>query len=115
MEMSSVATAKVSEDRELLNELKQASPTSHINAVGLFFDEAKGPIESLADRVRAASKDGKTKLEGIPELKIVTYLELAGMTVVSGSAEAIAKALELDCVRGATKGDRPIFRGAIRE
>jgi hypothetical protein len=115
MEMSSVATAKVSDDRELLNELRQASPNSRINNISLWIDGGKGPIESLADRVRAASQDGKTKLEAIPDLKIVTYLELAGMTVVSGSAEAIAKALELDCVSGATRGDRPIFQGASRQ
>jgi hypothetical protein len=114
MEISNVAAAKVSEDRELLNELRQATPNSRINNVFLFIDSGKGPIDTLADRVRAASQATKTRLEAIPDLKIVTYLELMG-TMVSGTADAIAKALELDHVSGATKGDRPIFRGAIRQ
>jgi hypothetical protein len=114
MELSTVAAAKVSEDRELLSQLRQASPNTPINNVALFIDGGKGPIDTLADRVRTASRATKTRLEAIPDLKIVTYLELMGLTGVSGTAEAIAKALELESVSGASKGDRPIFRGATR-
>jgi hypothetical protein len=115
MELSNIAAAKMSDDRELLNEFRQATPNSRINNVALFVDGGKGPIDTLADRVRAASQATKAKLEAIPDLKIVTYLELMGTTMVSGTADAIAKALELDQVSGATKGDRPIFRGASRK
>jgi post-segregation antitoxin (ccd killing protein) len=114
MELSSVAAAKVSEDRELLTQLRQATPQTLINNVGLFFDHGQGPEDTLADRVRASSKRAKAKLDDISGLKIDKYLELFGCAFVSGTAEAIAKALELDSVTGATKGDRPIFRGASR-
>ena len=103
MELSTVAAAKVSEDRELLSQLRQASPNTPINNVALFIDGGKGPIDTLADRVRTASRATKTRLEAIPDLKIVTYLELMGLTGVSGTAEAIAKALELESGKRSVK------------
>jgi hypothetical protein len=72
-------------------------------------------LDKLVDRQRANPRDAEAKLQEIPDLQVSTYLELSGFAVVSGTAEAVAKALELDCVRSAAKGHRPIFRGATRQ
>jgi hypothetical protein len=116
MELSTVVAAKVSQDRELLKKLRQASPDTGINSVCLFFNVDKPQPDSLIDtaRIRAASQAHKATIEAIPGLKVVNFLELAGLALVNGTADSIAKALELGCVSGAEKGDRPIFRGATR-
>ena len=131
MEISPQVEAKISEDEELLALLKSAQPNEHLHRTLMIYldmpelpkqpegakpwEFRKWTPEEEAAYTSAASAVVEKAEQGlrIDGLRIFNLMRSAGAASVTGTAEALVKALELDSVRAAVMDDRQIIRGAM--
>jgi hypothetical protein len=76
---------------------------------GAISQEEMAAYTERMSEVVAQAKQGFSGIEGLK----VNNLMKTGYAIIDGSAEAVVKALELDCVKNGAIGDRPSLRGSV--
>lgn len=122
MDISHAVAAKI-KDQELIELLDGSKPGDMIRRpVMLLFKTPPIPssdipptdsrYDDFVDAVAGIAEKGEQQLSAIPGLKINNFMKSMCTANVSGTAEAIRQAIELDSVKVAALGDRQIFRPA---
>lgn len=120
MEISSVVASKIQLDPELLNWLRNAKPEDQIHRpVLLTLDRPSFPKgtpsaeenTAVINHARDVAHKAEHGFAGIEGLRVKTLVISLGKATIGGTASAIVKALELDCVSEGIIGDRQVFRG----
>lgn len=122
MEFSKAVEAKLQDDPELLDLIKNGNPDSDLSRavlVGLNVPELpQGELKEEEKRLILASRVGvgnlaEQKFGAINGLTIHNVMKHVAAASVSGTPQALAEVLELDCVKDAVLGDRKSLRGAV--
>jgi hypothetical protein len=123
MKMSHSVANKIASDPDLLSLLKTAAPQSSINrGITLVLsipdtsqkDMSKEEEDAWCEDVRRVGEQAQQEFSAIRGLEIHYLMKNIGMASVRGTAEALVKAIELNCVNNAFISDRLIFRGTTR-
>lgn len=121
MDISSAVAHKIGQDEELLDLLRAADPKAQIDrGILLTLNTPEVPTGYVSEEDRAAFTERMSEVAtqaaqgfaGIEGLEVYNLMKGIGHASIGGTAEAVAKALELDCVTNGMIGDRPIIRGA---
>jgi hypothetical protein len=123
MKIPHTVATKIEDDRELLDLLKAASPDTYIHrsvAFGLNIPRvpkdgsSKEENDAFFETIRVVAEKAGQTFSGIAGLTVNHLMKSIGMASVSGTAEALVKAIESDSVKHAFLSDRIMFRGASR-
>ncbi len=124
MQISETVAAKIQGEQELLDYLRSADPNADTSRGVLLQlkippfpkDPSQGfERETFLQKVRDVGDEAERALAAIEGLRVHKVMKNIASASVGGTALALAKAIELDCVEGALIGDRPILRGALRQ
>jgi hypothetical protein len=124
MDISSTVANKIRSDRELADILRTAKAHDSIEKkILIILDLPDTPKRRPSEeerilyftRLRSVVADAKEAFAAIQGLRVHKVMEKTGQALVSGTAEAVLRALELEYVQSAIIGDRPIIQGSGTE
>ena len=120
MDISHAVAQKIRQDRELLDLLKNTEHKAQINrSVLLTLKKPEVPRGDASEEERVAfsarmselASQAEHGLAGIEGVKVYNLMKDIGHASIGGTAEAVVRAIELDCVKDGILGDTPAIRG----
>jgi hypothetical protein len=122
MHILAAVAQKIGKDKELLSLLKASDPNAQIiRSILLTLNRPEVSKRAIPEEERTAlitrmkevarqAEEGFARIEG---LKVHNLMDAIGHASISGTAQAVVNAINLDCVKHAILGDKPFTRGTV--